>query len=49
MIGETRVFAHHFKGLDGSDQPYWRVVGMCDADCEANRDLGRVEPHFNLY
>ena len=49
MIGESRVFAHHFRSLEGGDDPYWRDVGTLDAYYDANLDLCSVEPNFNLY
>lgn len=49
MIGEVPVCAHHFTGLDGEPEPYWRDVGTIDAYYEANMDLCSVQPQFNLY
>src|SRR5262249_22201253 len=47
MIGESRVFAHHFT--DGSERPYWRDVGTLEAYYEAHIDLCAVSRQFNLY
>jgi glucose-1-phosphate adenylyltransferase len=49
MIAERTVIAHHFRGIDGKQHPYWRDVGTLDAYFEANMDLCSVEPQFNLY
>ena len=49
MITESHVQAHHFVGLDGSMDPYWRDVGTVEAYVRANLGLCDVEPKFNLY
>ena len=49
MIHETGVYAHSFEGVHGDADPYWRDVGTLDAYFDANLDLCRVEPNFNLY
>lgn len=52
MIEETNVRAHHFHDATGgarSPQPYWRDVGTIESYYEANMDLCRVHPKFNLY
>jgi len=49
MIGESAVFAHAFRSVDGSENPYWRDVGTLDALYDANMDLCSVEPQLNLY
>jgi glucose-1-phosphate adenylyltransferase len=49
MIGESPVFAHHFRSVDGAETPYWRDVGTLDAYYDANLDLCSVEPQCNLY
>jgi glucose-1-phosphate adenylyltransferase len=49
MIGESKVYAHHFEDLYGGETPYWRDVGTIDAYFDANLDLCSVEPMFNLY
>ena len=49
MISERTVIAHHFRGIDGKQHPYWRDVGTLDAYFDANMDLCSVEPQFNLY
>ena len=49
MIGESRVFAHHFTDLHGGSDPYWRDVGTIDAYYDANLDLCSLQPQLNLY
>ena len=53
MIEKTPVYAHHFRAVGDADDPergsYWRDVGTIDAYYEANLDLCRVQPQFNLY
>ena len=53
MIGAGNVYAHHFREVgqaeDDPRAPYWRDVGTLDAYFDANLDLCRVEPQFNLY
>lgn len=49
MIQEVPVYAHHFRGLPGDQQPYWRDVGTIEAYFEANMDLCSVAPQLNLY
>ena len=47
-----RVFVHRFideNAADGGKDPYWRDIGTIDSFFEANLDLCRVEPQFNLY
>ncbi len=48
MIGRRRIFAYNFRGQDGR-HAYWRDIGNLDAYYDANMDLGRVTPEFNLY
>jgi glucose-1-phosphate adenylyltransferase len=49
MIGRDPVYVHHFTGLDGEHEPYWKDIGTIDSYYDANIDLCRVEPKFNLY
>ncbi len=49
MIEEVPVYAHRFRGLRNRECPYWRDVGTLDAYFEANMDLIRPQPQFNLY
>ncbi len=53
MIADSDVYAHHFRAVGQAEgdegTPYWRDVGTLDAYYEANLDLCRVEPQFNLY
>jgi len=53
MIQDSDVYAHHFRSVgqadDDPNMPYWRDVGTLDAYYEANLDLCRVKPQFNLY
>jgi glucose-1-phosphate adenylyltransferase len=53
-IATHRVFVHRFVDENvtpgGKEKPsYWRDVGTIDSFYEANLDLCRVEPQFNLY
>ncbi|MGE3171266.1 MAG: glucose-1-phosphate adenylyltransferase [Planctomycetota bacterium] len=49
MIRDTLVRAHHFCGLGGDEQPYWRDVGTIEAYFDAHMDLCSVAPALNLY
>ena len=49
MIRDEQVFAHNFRQKRGETNPYWRDVGTIDALFDANMDLCRVTPQFNLY
>ena len=49
MIGNAPVFVHHFDDVNGASEPYWRDIGTLDSYYDANIDLCRVEPKFNLY
>jgi glucose-1-phosphate adenylyltransferase len=49
MIADVPVFAHHFRGLPGDRNPYWRDVGTIEAYFDANMDLCSVAPQLNLY
>jgi glucose-1-phosphate adenylyltransferase len=49
MISEVHVQAHMYGEEGDEKEPYWRDVGTIEAYYEANLDLCRVEPSFNLY
>jgi len=50
MVKKTRkVFAYNFKDLKNKKPLYWRDVGDIDAYYDANMDLAKVTPEFNLY
>jgi glucose-1-phosphate adenylyltransferase len=49
MIESVPVYAHYFRGRDGSPDPYWRDVGTIEAYFDANMDLCSVKPQLNLY
>jgi len=44
-----KVFAYNFKDENKKEAKYWRDIGSIDAYYEANMDLVRVSPEFNLY
>ncbi len=43
------VFAYNFRDENKKTPKYWRDVGTIDAYWEANMDLVKVDPIFNLY
>ncbi len=50
LINDSKkVFAYNFKDPGTNKPRYWRDVGDIDAYYEANMDLVRVTPEFNLY
>ncbi len=49
MIHDSKVFAHHFVDRSGEGAPYWRDIGTLESYFEANLDLCRPLPSFNLY
>jgi glucose-1-phosphate adenylyltransferase len=53
VVPRYRVFAHHFGdscvGMQPHRKPYWRDVGTVDAYWEANMELTKVTPEFDLY
>ncbi len=49
MIQDSPVYAHDYVDVSNSAEPYWRDIGTLDSYYEANIDLCRVEPKFNLY
>lgn len=46
---QKKIFAYNFKDLRSNKPKYWRDVGDVDAFYEANMDLVKVTPDFNLY
>jgi len=49
MIKKRRVFAYHFRNNGGKESSYWRDVGSLDSYYEANMELLKENPEFNLY
>ena len=50
MVGMSKsVFAYNFKDPATNKPKYWRDAGDIDAYYEANMDLVKVTPEFNLY
>ena len=49
MINRCRVFAYNFKDENKKQAKYWRDIGSIDAYWEANMDLAKGSPEFNLY
>jgi glucose-1-phosphate adenylyltransferase len=45
----ARVYAYPFKDENKKEVPYWRDVGTRDGYYEANMDLIKADPLFNLY
>jgi len=46
---QKKIFAYDFKDPRTNKPEYWRDVGDIDAYYEANMDLVKVTPEFNLY
>ena len=46
---QKKIFAYNFKDPLTNKPRYWRDVGDIDAYYEANMDLVKVTPEFNLY
>lgn len=44
-----KIVAFNFVDENNKDMPYWRDIGTIEAYYEANMDLVRVDPVFNLY
>jgi glucose-1-phosphate adenylyltransferase len=44
-----KIFAYNFRDENKKQAKYWRDIGTIDAYFEANMDLIRVDPTFNLY
>ncbi len=50
MLRKNRkVFVFNFRDKNGKKPKYWRDIGTIQAYYEANMDLVRVTPEFNLY
>jgi glucose-1-phosphate adenylyltransferase len=53
LLKDKRLLAHRFSkscvGVPEKGQPYWRDVGTLDAYWEANMDLVKSKPPFELY
>jgi len=49
LARSKKVFAYNFRDPDTKKPRYWRDVGSLDAYYEANMDLAKVVPEFNLY
>jgi glucose-1-phosphate adenylyltransferase len=49
LIRQVPVYAYRFYDENKKASKYWRDVGTLDAYFEANMDLCRVNPEFNLY
>lgn len=45
----AKVVAHPFAGAGEPPSTYWKDIGTLDAFYEANMDLCKVSPAFNLY
>ncbi|MHC4267738.1 MAG: glucose-1-phosphate adenylyltransferase [Planctomycetota bacterium] len=49
MIHSKRVYAYPFTDENNNGLNYWRDIGTLDAYWEANMDLVKISPEFNLY
>jgi glucose-1-phosphate adenylyltransferase len=49
LISQVPVYAYRFTDENKKAAKYWRDIGTLDAYYEANMDLCRVNPEFNLY
>jgi glucose-1-phosphate adenylyltransferase len=49
LISSVPVLAYRFYDENKKSSKYWRDIGTLDAYYEANMDLCRVNPEFNLY
>jgi glucose-1-phosphate adenylyltransferase len=49
LIQDVPTFAYRFYDENKKSSKYWRDIGTLDAYYEANMDLCRVDPEFNLY
>jgi len=49
LIDRVPTFAYRFYDENKKSAQYWRDIGTLDAYFEANMDLCRVNPEFNLY
>jgi glucose-1-phosphate adenylyltransferase len=49
IVAQAPVFAYRFYDENKKAAKYWRDIGTLDAYYDANMDLCRVNPEFNLY
>jgi glucose-1-phosphate adenylyltransferase len=49
LIAKVPVYAYRFTDENKKTTKYWRDIGTLDAYYDANMDLCRVNPEFNLY
>jgi glucose-1-phosphate adenylyltransferase len=49
IIAKAPIYAYRFYDENKKAAKYWRDIGTLDAYYEANMDLCRVNPEFNLY
>jgi glucose-1-phosphate adenylyltransferase len=49
LVSRAPVYAYRFTDENKKESKYWRDIGTLDAYYEANMDLCRVNPDFNLY
>jgi glucose-1-phosphate adenylyltransferase len=49
LISKVPVYAYRFTDENKKASKYWRDIGTLDAYYDANMDLCRVNPEFNLY
>ncbi len=49
LISTVPVYAYRFTDENKKTTKYWRDIGTLDAYYDANMDLCRVNPEFNLY
>jgi glucose-1-phosphate adenylyltransferase len=49
LVKSATVYAYRFTDENKKEAKYWRDIGTLDAYYEANMDLCRVNPEFNLY
>ena len=49
LISTVPIYAYRFYDENKKAAKYWRDIGTLDAYYEANMDLCRVNPEFNLY
>jgi glucose-1-phosphate adenylyltransferase len=49
LISKVPIYAYRFTDENKKAAKYWRDIGTLDAYYDANMDLCRVNPEFNLY
>jgi glucose-1-phosphate adenylyltransferase len=49
LVSQVPVYGYRFTDENKKASKYWRDIGTLDAYYEANMDLCRVNPEFNLY